>query len=147
MTFVPAPPEAAVRRLLAEANLPAADLTPGKLATFYALEQDGEIQGVVGLELYGPVALLRSLVVRPALRSRGAGSALVAHAERVAAGRGVTALYLLTTTAEAFFRRLGYETAEKDRAPDAIRRTSEFAGLCPATSAFMVKRLVHSRLP
>ena len=99
------------------------------------------MQGIVGLELYGASGLLRSLVVSPRHRSQGAGSALVTHAERVAVERGVSALYLLTTTAEAFFRRRGYVAAARELAPDAIRRTSEFAGLCPSTSAFMVKYL------
>jgi len=144
-TIAPAPAESVVRRLLASANLPAADITPEKLETFFALERDGDVLGIVGLELYGRVGLLRSLVVSPGRRSQGAGSALVAHAERAAAGRGVAELYLLTTTAEAFFRRRGYETTARAEAPDAIRRTAEFAGLCPSTSAFMVKHLVDSR--
>jgi len=140
-TIRPAPAEATVRRLLREANLPEADLTAEKLAAFYALEHDGVVAGIVGLELYGTVGLLRSLVVSPERRAQGAGSALVAYAERAAADRGVRALYLLTTTGETFFRRRGYERLERDRAPEAIRRTSEFAGVCPSTAAFMVKDL------
>lgn len=146
MTIRSGPPEAEVKRLLEEARLPTADITPEKLQTFYALEQNGQVRGVVGLELYGTEGLLRSLVVSPDGRAQGVGSALVAHAERLAAGRGVTALYLLTDTAEAFFRRRGYEPAARDRAPEAIRRTSEFAALCSSTSVFMVKRLLHSPL-
>jgi len=141
------PSDAEVRPLLEEADLPTADITPEKLQSFYALEQDGQICGVVGLELYDTVGLLRSLVVSPKRRTKGIGSALVAHAEHLATTRGVTALYLLTDTAEAFFRRRGYEHAARERAPEPIRQTSEFADLCPTTSAFMVKRLIHSRLP
>lgn len=145
MTITARPSEPVVRRLLEAANLPTADITPHKLETFYAVEQEGQVRGIVGLELYGAAGLLRSLVVTPEARTQGAGSTLVAHAERVAAERGVTALYLLTTTAEAFFGRLGYLRQARDEAPEAIRQTAEFAGLCPSASAFMVKRLLHSR--
>ncbi len=47
----------------------------------------------------------------------------------------------LTTTAETFFKRLGYERIERSQAPLSIERTREFASLCPASSAFMVKSL------
>jgi amino-acid N-acetyltransferase len=54
---------------------------------------------------------------------------------------GVRSIYLLTTTAEVFFKRLGYERIERSRAPPSIERTREFASLCPASSAFMIKQL------
>ena len=121
-----APPESIVKHLLSQADLPTLDITPESLQTFFASESNGEIEGVVGLELYGKVGLLRSLVVSPRRRSSGLGSALVAHAEGVAQSRGVAALYLLTTTAEAFFRQLGYVRVAREVAPTEIQRTSEF---------------------
>jgi amino-acid N-acetyltransferase len=50
-------------------------------------------------------------------------------------------MYLLTTTAETFFERRGYRRVDRIQAPPAIKLTPEFAGLCPASSAFMIKRL------
>jgi hypothetical protein len=52
--------------------------------------------------------LLRSLVVDPRARTTGIGSQLVAHAEAYARARGMPSIYLLTTTAEAFFAARGY---------------------------------------
>ena len=103
--------------------------------------------GVVGLEIYGKAALLRSLAVRADRRGQGIGSRLVECAESYARERGVTSLYLLTMTAEAFFRHRGYSPLARDKAPEAIRATTEFAGICPASSSFMVKRLVISAPP
>jgi amino-acid N-acetyltransferase len=97
--------------------------------------------GLVGLELHGASALLRSLVVAPANRSAGFGAALVERAEAHARERGVRAIYLLTTTAETFFRRHGYVTANRQDAPAEIKATREFADICPASSAFLFKRL------
>jgi amino-acid N-acetyltransferase len=50
-------------------------------------------------------------------------------------------LYLLTTTAERYFKEHGYEAVDRASAPPDIQGTRQFAGLCPASSAFMVKAL------
>jgi amino-acid N-acetyltransferase len=135
------PERAAAERLLAAADLPTSDLTESLLQDFFYAGSAAEPTGLVGLELQGEVALLRSLVVAPALRSRGAGTSLVEHAERHARLRGVRDLYHLTMTAEGFFARRGYTRVAREDAPQSIRSTREFAGICPASAAFMVKRL------
>ena len=131
----------AVSRLLNEAALPTSDLTPAKLEHFLARGRGDAPEGVVGLELYPPVALLRSLAVAVSARGQGIGSALLADAERYAREHQVKQIYLLTTTAERFFARAGYERVERDAAPQAIQETQEFSTLCPASSALMRKRL------
>ena len=100
------------------------------------------LRDVVGLELFGEVALLRSLAVASSRRGTGVGSGLVAHAERHARDQGVQSLFLLTTTAEKFFLRRGYTRIPRDEAPAAIKGTKEFSGICPSSSAFMVKQLM-----
>jgi len=79
--------------------------------------------------------------VRPAHRGTGLGSMLVGHAEAHARRAGIRSIYLLTTTAEPFFAARGYANVARDRAPHAIRSSREFAGICPASSAFMAKTL------
>jgi amino-acid N-acetyltransferase len=129
------------RRAAGSAGLPTRDLTETHCEDFFFVGSAHAPTGLVGLELFGDVGLLRSLVVAPQRRGRGDGLALVKHAEAQARSRGVGALYLLTTTAEDFFTRQGYRRAERAAAPAAIRTTREFAGLCPASSAFMSKGL------
>jgi amino-acid N-acetyltransferase len=135
------PPGQDVQSLLAEHQLPTADLQEGCPVELFGCVADGRLCGMVGLEVYGRDALLRSLVVPHAQRSRGLGAALVAHAEQWAARRGVRTLYLLTTTAAGFFERQGYRHIPRHEAPAAIAGTSQFSGLCPASSAFMAKPL------
>jgi amino-acid N-acetyltransferase len=135
------PSLSAAVRLLAAAPLPTEDLTAAHLEHFFYSGSPTEPTGLVGLELFGNVALLRSLVVTPERRGTGEGVALLKHAERHARGQGVTTLYLLTTTAEGFFAKQGYERASREFAPAAIRTTREFAGICPASSAFMKRDL------
>jgi amino-acid N-acetyltransferase len=128
-------------RLLASAGLPAADLTDEHMSAFFYAGSASAPEAMVGLEIYGPDALLRSLVVLPALRKRGLGERLVAKAEQHARERGVRTIYLLTTTAEQFFLARGYSIAARAAAPRSIVSTAEFAGLCPASSAFLSKQL------
>jgi amino-acid N-acetyltransferase len=127
--------------LLEAQGLPISDITDEHLEHFFFVGSDGSPAGLVGLELYGTDALLRSLVVAENARNKGLGPTLIDHAEQYAASKGVGSIYLLTTTAEAFFKRLGYERIERSNAPPSIGRTREFAGLCPASSAFMSKRI------
>ena len=135
------PPRTAAIALLERENLPASDLTDLHLKRFFYTGGSDAPTGMVGLEVYGAVALLRSLVVNADARSAGIGTALIARAEDHASSHGVQSLYLLTTTGEAFFARRGYHRIDRAVAPAAIRSTREFAGLCPPSSAFMFKRL------
>jgi amino-acid N-acetyltransferase len=140
--MIAAQPEfARVKSLLESANLPTADLTEDHCRNFFYTGPREAPTGLVGLEMLGEVALLRSLVVTPDARNSGSGSALVQHAESYARGLGVRSVYLLTTTAEAFFAKRGYGRAARETAPTAIKATREFAGICPASSAFMAKQL------
>jgi len=135
------PSLATATAMLEAAGLPVADLSEERLQHFFYLPHEASAMGLVGLELYAQEALLRSLVVAPSERGQGLGIALVRHAETYAGSRGVRSMYLLTLSAEPFFQRLGYARLDRSAAPASIRRTSEFASLCPASSSFMVKVL------
>jgi amino-acid N-acetyltransferase len=135
------PARTTAHALLAAADLPTADLAEIDLRHFFLAGSGEAAIGLVGLQIAGPHALLRSLVVNAPARRAGVGSQLVAHAEGYARAHGVTSIYLLTTTAERFFRDRGYVLAARDEAPASIRSTREFADICPTSSAFMHKRL------
>lgn len=130
-------PEAAA--LLAANGLPTADLSP---AIHILGIRDGRgLEGIVGLERHEANGLLRSLAVRSDRRGSGVGSALVLEVERLAQVGGLTALYLLTTTAEAFFAHRGYGRIGREDAAPGIRQSSEFASTCPSTAVVMRKAL------
>jgi amino-acid N-acetyltransferase len=135
------PAFATAMALLESAHLPTEDLTERHCEHFFYWGPVASPMGLIGLELFDDVALLRSLVVRPEARSSGMGTALVQFAEQYARTHGVRTAYLLTTTAETFFERRGYAKTSRDAAPAAIKHTREFAGICPASSAFMSKQL------
>ncbi|HEY0847649.1 MAG TPA: arsenic resistance N-acetyltransferase ArsN2 [Noviherbaspirillum sp.] len=137
----PLTPSTDAATLLERCGLPVADLAHCPSLRLFGVFDGPVLQAMVGLEAYPPVALLRSLAVVPERRDAGLGKRLVEFMENHARAEGIEALYLLTTTAAPFFTRLGYDTIARDTAPDAIRTTAQFAGLCPASSTFMVKHL------
>ncbi len=89
------PTRSGARILLESANLPTADLGDAQLDHFFFVGQATAPIALVGLELFGEHALLRSLVVTPSARAGGAGTALVDHAEDFARLQGVRELFLL----------------------------------------------------
>ncbi len=137
----PQPTRAGATHLLEAADLPSSDLSDAMLEHFFFVGSAAKPIALVGLELFGEVALLRSLVVAPGARSNGAGSALLAHAEQYSRAQDVGALYLLTTTADKFFERHGFVRISREAVPDSIRSTKEFAEICPASSTIMVKSI------
>jgi quercetin dioxygenase-like cupin family protein len=50
-------------------------------------------------------------------------------------------LYCLTTTADAYFTRLGFGLVPRTEAPKAIQATAEFITLCPSSTRLYTRRL------
>jgi amino-acid N-acetyltransferase len=48
-------------------------------------------------------------------------------------------VYLLTTTASDYFRRLGFEDRALSEAPERLRQSSEFRTVCPESAACLAK--------
>lgn len=132
---------APVAALLEKAGLPTDDLAAGAPVKLLGIANERACAGVVGLELFGGDGLLRSLAVEPARQKTGLGRALVDAAEQEARKAGVRKLYLLTTTAEPYFAKLGYRRVPRADAPASITATAQFASLCPSSAAFMCKTL------
>jgi amino-acid N-acetyltransferase len=141
MTINPINQLTEIKQLLSACDLPTTDIFPSNSLLFFGCHSEGYLVGVIGLEVYGSVALMRSLAVDPTHRKHGLGKSLVDIAETHAASLGVESVYLLTTTADAFFSKLGYLPAVRDDAPSPIKATIQFTDLCPASSSFMSKRL------
>jgi len=135
----------AALQLLRDAELPVADLCAGRLALVAYKQQD--VQGIIGLESFENLGLLRSLVVSRADRGSGVGAALVTALEAACQERGLQELWLLTIDADPFFGRLGYAVRSRDAAPDAIRGTEEFSKLCPGDAVLMSKELRPLAVP
>lgn len=108
---------------------------------FFVTESEGTIIGCVGMEVYERVSLLRSLAVAKDRQSRGLGSQLTQYIIAEAARLGVREIVLLTTTADRFFRRFGFEQIAREEAPREVYNSVEFQSACPATATCMRLRL------
>lgn len=134
-----------VKALLAACELPYEDITPRHLENFWVMRDGPRLAGVVGLEVFGAVGLLRSLAVPEEARGRGIGSQLTDKAEKYASAQGVTILYLLTTSAPEFFAKRGYQHTDRAAVPAELQETAEFQSLCPEGAVCMVKKLEDGR--
>ena len=132
---------ATATRWLRSAGLPTDDLTVDHMTAFLLAASGDKPIGMIGLEGFGTIGLLRSLVVDRDNRSGGIGRRLVAALEAKAVGEGIRELWLLTIDADNYFRTLSYEVRDRDDAPTAIRETPEFSSLCPGDAVLMSKVL------
>ena len=126
--------------LLQSESLPTIDLERD-LPHFFVKTINEEIVGSIGMEHYGESGLLRSMLVRPTFRNKGIASELVNHLSHYARDHGVRKLFLITNTAEDYFQRMGFTKVPREKVEKEVLQSKEFNGLCPATSAIMMKEL------
>src|SRR5262249_52395857 len=103
-------------RIVEQNHLPLAGLDEHFETAIVAI-QDGRIVGTAALEMYQDGALLRSVAVAPDAQRRGIGQQLTDAAISLAQELEVPAVYLLTTTAERFFPRFGFEPITRTDVP------------------------------
>lgn len=125
-----------VEALLAAAGLPL-DGAPAAFAHGFVAAHDGIVAGAVALEPFRDGALLRSLVVDPSRRGTGLGTVLVEVALHEARALRMPAVYLLTTTADGFFAKLGFAVVPRAGVPLSVQESVEFRSACPASAVAM----------
>lgn len=130
----------AVRDLLARLDLPL-DEIDDHVQTMIVAREEGQVVGTAALEVYADGALLRSVAVDPARQGRRLGHQLIEAALRLARTRGAGTVFLLTTTAERFFPKFGFETIARDEVPASVLASVEFRSACPASATVMRMRL------
>lgn len=135
--------EELVTSLLKEADLLTEDL-PAGLPDFLLARQEGALVGVAGMELYREVGLLRSIAISPDHQGKGIARKLVEQLLANADKQEVKAVYLITTTADHYFDRYGFELVNREQVPDTIQQTRQFSGLCPTSAVVMKRDLKHT---
>jgi amino-acid N-acetyltransferase len=103
----------------------------------YGVRIKGEQVGYFGYQLFGALALFRSMVVVAVAQNKGYGSLIWQQAKIKLSEEGVKEVYLLTNTAAPFFKKQGFETVARSSAPEPILSTSEFKEFCPENSVCM----------
>lgn len=132
---------ATVLALLEAAGLPTSGVVDDFPGGYVVAHAGGALIAAAGLEVHGNDGLLRSVVVVPVHRSTGLAQKLVVRLLDSARARGLDVVYLLTTIAPNYFPRLGFERVPRERAPEAIQRSTEFASVCSSSAVCMTRRL------
>jgi amino-acid N-acetyltransferase len=126
--------------LLKQQSLPLDGLAE-HLSTTLIARRNGQVIGSAAIEVYPDGGLLRSVAIATDLQSQGLGRALTEAAFATARNAGLDSLYLLTTTAERYFPKFGFETIARDEVPAGVRTSVEFTSACPSSAVVMRKRL------
>ncbi len=126
----------AIEALLLANKLPT-DGAQAHLNTYLLAISNGEVVGTAGAEVYGQIALLRSVAVAPGLHKQGIGKLLLESLLQEARRRDIGKLYLLTVTAPEYFAQYGFKRGKIEDAPQALKASAELQGACPACAAFM----------
>jgi amino-acid N-acetyltransferase len=126
----------AIKALLLESNLPTAGVAD-HWKTFL-IARDGDLMvGCGGAEAYQFAALIRSVAVKPEYRSHGIGRRLVRQLLDRLASRGLREFYLLTTTAEEYFKKRGFKPIDRDEVHPQLLSSRELQDACPSTAVCM----------
>lgn len=126
----------AIEALLVANKLPT-EGAQAHLNTYLLAVSNGEVVGSAGAEVYGQIALLRSVAVAPGLHKQGIGKLLLERLLHEAQRRDIGRLYLLTVTAPEYFAQYGFKRGKIEDAPQALKTSAELQGACPACAAFM----------
>lgn len=125
-----------IEALLTTVSLPVAGVAE-HLEGLRVAEQGGTLLAVAGLERHGQVALMRSVAALPSVRGQGVAARLVGEVLDEARRLDLEEVYLLTTTAEAYFPRFGFARVPRSVAPAALLTSREFQDACPQSATLM----------
>ena len=126
----------AIKDLLVSSDLPTAGVDE-HWRTFIVARDGDRVVACGGAEAYQFAALIRSIAVEPAYRSQGLGRRIVRQLLDRLASRGLREFYLLTTTAEAYFKKRGFKTIDRDEVHPQLLNSREFQDACPSSATCM----------
>jgi len=104
--------------------------------TFFVVDDGTRVVACAGLELHGGASLVRSLAVAMDMRGIGIGAGVLRRALHEARDSNA-GVYALTTTAEAYLARFGFERVPRGLLPQALFESRELKDACPASATVM----------
>jgi amino-acid N-acetyltransferase len=126
----------AIHKILTDAGLPTAGVEEN-LRTFIVARAGDRIIACGGAEAHQFAALIRSVAVVPDHQKSGIGRRIVRQLLDRLASRGLREFYVLTTTAEEYFRKRGFKTIDRDEVHPQLLSSREFQDACPASAVAM----------
>lgn len=125
-----------IKALLVASDLPTAGVDE-HWKTFIVARDGAKLVACGGAEAYQFAALIRSVAVHPEYRGHNLGRKIVRQLLDRLASRGLREFYLLTTTAEEYFRKRGFKTIDRDEVHPQLLSSREFQDACPASAVCM----------
>ncbi|MFB7894347.1 GNAT family N-acetyltransferase [Microbacterium sp. NPDC056044] len=112
---------------LREVDLTLSGLDAPSVRLWLVRDENDAIVGSTGYEISadGRHALIRSVAVRPSLRSQGSGTALARFALGRAADEGATTAWLFSRRSGPFWQGLGFVSADRDELARALAGTHQ----------------------
>lgn len=132
---------ALISRFEPEGNLAprSREIIEAAIDDFRVLKVDGRVVacGAVRTIQDGKSVLIESVAVHHDFQGQGLGTDLVQELHRVAADRGASAAYVLTTGAEEWFKGFGYQVVDPAHAPKDV-----LSVLRPERNSVLLKRTI-----
>lgn len=111
-----------------------------RLGRTVVVEADrGKPVSTAAVDILGDSGVLKSVATASSAVGRGSGTLAVAGALRVAARGGANRVYAMTSTADGFFKRLGFEEVERDQLPDAVGMDPSLERECATANIYELK--------
>ncbi len=131
---------ATAQQILVSVGLPSDDCFHSS-NRFFGIHDAGRLIACGGLQDAGGEVLLRSVAVLTTYRDRGLGRQLIDFLLEQAEKSGFGSIYLLTETADQYFKSLGFEVIDRIDTPAGIQATEQFSTLCPSSAVCLTKQL------
>ncbi|XDD46551.1 arsenic resistance N-acetyltransferase ArsN2 [Leptospira sp. WS39.C2] len=128
-------------QMLRDNHLPFEDITHISIQNFLLAKFETLTIGCIGIEEFKEIALLRSFCVKESYRKLRIGKSMYQMMENSCHKKGITELFLLTTTAESYFTKLGFLVTDRSKTPEFIKNTTQFRLICPDSAICMKKNL------
>jgi amino-acid N-acetyltransferase len=100
-----------------------------------------KIIGTAAIEYCNKYALLKSFAVHPAFQNKGVGEKLFYNILPLCYQHDIETIFLLTLTASEYFKKLNFQSQDRNRVPKDLSKTYEFQTLCPSTASCLSLRL------
>lgn len=132
--------ELSIKKLLSDSQLPIEGVVTF-LENYIVASLEQEIIGVVGVEIYDNIGLLRSLAVKSGFQGKAIGKELFSRIMAFAHNQHMNELYMFTSTSEIFFAKRGFHKIDRDTVPETLKESIEFKNLCPESAICMKLQL------
>ncbi|MHA1125914.1 MAG: arsenic resistance N-acetyltransferase ArsN2 [Candidatus Heimdallarchaeota archaeon] len=134
-----------IHQLLQMVNLPIGGVKEN-VDNFLVLKDNStKLIGCIGLELYAEYALLRSAAVHPENQNQGIGKKLTETTITYAKKIGIKKLFLITNTAEEYFKKIGFTVVQENEIPSSVKQSVEFTFQCAKTGKTMILSLEEKK--